>query len=364
MADDHTAKVLVVDDETNVRDVIERSLRKVGYEQVAQAESVADARRQLTDQGPFALVILDIRMPGEPGMKLLEELGPLAPETVTIMATAIADIETAVKALRAGAYDYLIKPLIPDGVQIAVARALRRRRLEIGGVERRQLVEDLVRTRTETLEATRSALLNALCQMAEFRDPETGEHLQRIPEYARTLAVDMAQNSPYADVITDDFIAKLVESSPLHDIGKVAISDNVLLKTGKLTAEEFELIKMHTVLGRDVCVAVKNRLPGDQSDFIDMAIAVAYSHHERWDGRGYPEGLSGQEIPLSGRIVHLADFYDACRSPRVYRPEPIAREKVVPMIEVGRGTQFDPEVVDSFFRVRKRFVEIEEEYSS
>ncbi|MHC4480047.1 MAG: HD-GYP domain-containing protein [Planctomycetota bacterium] len=353
-------RILVVDDESNIRDIVERALRKVGYRGVAQADSVGAARRRIAEEGPFALVVLDIRMPDEPGTKLLKELAPLAPATVTIMATAVAEIETAIQALKAGAYDYLVKPLIPDAIQLSAGRALRRRRLELDAIERQERARLLIEDRTQALEATRHALLRSLCQMVEFRDAETGAHLRRIPQYARILAVDLAQNSPYGEAITDDFVAHLVESAPLHDIGKVAVPDSILLKPAELTQSEFEEIKRHTVAGCQLCQSVRNELGEGRSSFIDMATEVTYSHHERWDGEGYPLGSAEADTPLSGRIVHMADFYDACRSPRVYRPEPVPREKVMEMIEEGRGVEFDPEVVDSFLRVRDRFIAVEE----
>lgn len=363
MGDERRDRILIVDDEPDIRDVIERSLRQAGYHEIGQADCVATARRRITRDGPFALVILDILMPDESGIELLTELAPLTPHTVTVVATGVTEIRTAVRALKAGAYDYLMKPFIPDAIQLAVARALRKRLLELDALEQWERIEQLVQDRTDALEATRHALLDSLCNMAEFRDVETGAHLRRMPEYARVLALDLAQNSAYADLITEEFVARLVESAPLHDIGKVGVPDNILLKPGPLTPEEFEQVKSHTVRGRDICQAVKQQLGEERSSFIDVAVEVTYSHHEQWDGRGYPEGCVGAEEPLSGRIVHLADFYDACRSPRVYRPEPIPRAKVIQMIKQERGGHFDPKVTDSFVRTLDQFAAIEEKHS-
>jgi len=356
-------RILIVDDERAVRDIISRSLEKVGHKGVRQAESVAQARQRIAEDGPFALVLLDIRMPGEPGTKLLDELAPLVPHTVVIMATGSADIDTAVAALKAGAYDYLVKPLIADAVQLAVARALRKRRFELAALERQKRVQAVALERAAALQVTRHALLEALCHMAEFRDAETGAHLRRIPEYTRILARDMAQNSPYADRITERFIARVVESSPLHDIGKVAVPDAVLLKPGPLSSDEFRQIALHTVYGRDICLSVKSRIGRERSSFIDAAVEITASHHERWDGTGYPQGLEGADIPLAGRIVHLADFYDACRSPRVYRPEPIPRDEVVKAVLESRGRALDPAVVDAFERTIDQFAEVESRFT-
>jgi putative two-component system response regulator len=360
MTEEESRRILIVDDESSVCDIIQRTLQQAGYRLIAQANSVPAARRRIEQEGPFALVILDITMPGESGMILLKELAPLAPQTVTIMATGFSGIETAVRALKMGAYDYLVKPLILDAVQIAVARALRKRLLELNVLERREQIEKLVLDRTEALEATRHALLKALCHMAEFRDAQIGGHLRRVPEYARVLALDLAQNSYHADRITEPFISRLVESAPLHDIGKVGVPDSILLKPGKLTPVEFEQVKLHTVRGRDICMSVKKHVGDEASSFIDVAVEVTYGHHEWWDGRGYPEGRMGPDCPLSGRIVHLADFYDACRSPRVYRPEPMPRDVVIRTIQNGRGADFDPEVADAFMRTIDRFAAVEE----
>jgi putative two-component system response regulator len=360
MDEGRDASILLVDDEDAVRRIVERSLAAVGYQNVAHANCVPAARERLKEQGPFALVILDVRMPGEPGTELLKELAHLAPHTVVIMATATADIETAVYTLKAGAYDYLLKPLIPDAIQLSVARVLRKRLLELEALERQERVERMVEERSRALADTRRALLNALCQVAEFRHSETGEHLRRMPEYCRVLAHDLARNSPYAQFVTNDFIPQLVESAPLHDIGKVGVPDRVLLKPGRLTDEEFEEIKKHTVYGRDICLSVKEQLGPDKSEFIDMAIDITLYHHERWDGNGYPEGLAGPDTPLAGRIVHLVDFYDACRSPRVYRSEPMPYDEVLKMIREGRGSSFDPQITDAFERVLDLFAEVEE----
>jgi len=354
---------LIGDDEASVRDIVERSLRTVGYSEIEQADCVDAAREKFSSDGPFSLVLLDILMPGAPGTELLRELAPRAPETVAVVATAVAQIETAVEALKMGAYDYLVKPLTPDGVRLAVGRALRRRHLELQGKYAGERVKQLAQERVEALEATRHALLKALCYMAEFRDAETGAHLRRIPEYARILADDMAQHSAYADLVTDEFIARLVESAPLHDIGKVSVPDRLLLKPGPLTEEEFDVVKLHTVHGREVCASVSQEVGEAGAGFIQMAIEVTGSHHERWDGQGYPDGTAGTDTPLSGRIVHLADFYDACRSPRVYRPRPIPRKEVLEMIQDGEGSQFDPEVVQSFKRTLNRFAVVEEDIS-
>jgi len=360
--DQFALPVLIVDDEGSVRSIMRRSLERVGYTNIGEADSVPAARRMLSRNGQPALVLLDLHMPGENGMVLLQELAPLAPETMIVMITGMADSQTAIDALKGGACDFLLKPMRPDAIQLAAGRALRKRRLELSEREMQRATEEMVAARTATLEATRGALLMALCQMAEFRDPETGAHLHRVPAYARILADDMARNSVYAPAITSEFIERLVVSAPLHDIGKVSVPDVVLLKPGPLSPDEFEQIKLHTVKGYNICSTVKSCLGQEKSTFIDMAMEITYGHHECWDGSGYPEGRRGMDIPLSSRIVKVADYYDACRSQRIYRPEAVPLETVIAMISEQSGQQFDPAVADSFMRCRGKFAEVEAQY--
>jgi len=366
MNDNGRFRILIVEDEPVIRSLIKEALSMAGYGELFEADCADAARKLIKEDGPFDLLISDIRMPGDSGMVLLREMAPLAPDTVAVMVSGIDDVQVAVQALQSGAYDYVLKPFSISAIQLAVGRTLRRRQLEIDNRNFRAHLEDMVRSKTQELDvrttalvATRHAMLRGLCRMAEFRHRETGAHLERMAVYSVRLARQLQRDSAYSPMISDTVVENLFESAPLHDIGKVGIEDAILLKPCRLTPKEFNAIKRHTTIGLDIMKSIKSDMGELQGSFIDMAIEVVSSHHEHWDGNGYPRGIGGNDIPLSARIVTLADVYDACRSSRVYRPEPLPREQVIEMIEESAGRVFDPVVVEAFQRSKEEFIEIE-----
>jgi len=352
-------RILIVDDEPVVRRVLARTLAEAGYRETAEADCVETARRVLSEEGPFALVLLDIRMPGESGLRLLDEVAPMAPQTVVIVVTAFQDVSTAVVAMKMGAYEYVCKPLNPDELRLTVASVSKRRQLELRVARMRRQINDEIERRLDVVPRVRRALLNAMCRMGEFRSVEPYDHPNRVAQYSRLIAQRLAGNFPRAALINEEFVRNIFECAPLHDIGKVGVPDYILLKPGKLSPDEMEIMQTHAAIGRDVCRMVKAEIGQDECGFVDMAIEITGSHHERWAGDGYPEGLVGAEIPLSARIVGLADFYDACRAPTVYRAEPIPRDKVFALIEEWAGEKFDPAVVAAFRLCRADVVAIE-----
>jgi putative two-component system response regulator len=361
-------RILTVDDEAPMREIIKRGLEKSGYS-VAAASSVAEARRMLAEQGPFVLVLSDINMPGEKGTALMADLVRMAPDTVVVMATAVQELSVAIQALKSGAVDYLLKPFDVETLQVTVQRALERRALELEARGYRDHLEHLVEERTKLLQTrnneligTQRALLRSMCQMAEFRDPETGQYLERMARYARLIATRLSQGGPYSRQVNELFVANIFEASPLHDLGNIGVPDVILLKPGRHTDEERKAMQRHVIIGREALRRVKRALPTtiDQS-FIDMAIDIAASHHERFDGTGYPAGLAGTGIPLCARIVAVADFYDACSSPRVYRPEPIPHDKVFKGLIEQKGKMFDDVVVDAILAEEQEVLRIRAE---
>ncbi|UCB44711.1 MAG: HD domain-containing protein [Spirochaetota bacterium] len=199
-----------------------------------------------------------------------------------------------------------------------------------------------------------------LLSLAEFRDPETGEHLERMREYAKTIAHELKQTDKYKDYITERYIDNITKSTPLHDIGKVGIPDEILLKPGILTAEEFEIMKRHSEIGGDA-ISSAIKLTGMKRSFLDMGKEIAYHHHEKWDGSGYPKGLKNEEIPITARITALADVYDALTTKRVYKSA-FSHEKSRDIIVEGAGSAFDPDIVEAFLRREKEFIKIKEKY--
>jgi putative two-component system response regulator len=213
----------------------------------------------------------------------------------------------------------------------------------------------LLQERTAQITETRDTAVFVLASLAESRDPETGEHLERIRSYSHILAEELKKNSPYSEFIDSNFMEDLYRSSPLHDIGKVGIPDSILLKPGSLTDEEFELMKQHSIIGAEALGSTMSNVSG--SSFLKMAAEVARYHHEKFDGTGYPDGLKGQEIPLAARIVALADVYDALTSSRVYKPA-FRAEIAYMMIKEERNRQFDPIIVDAFIARYSDFLQI------
>ena len=206
-------------------------------------------------------------------------------------------------------------------------------------------LEAMVQEKANELFASQVATIHALVKLAESRDDDTGEHIERMSRYSQYIAQALQQGSPYADAIDDAFVRNIAMASPLHDIGKVGIPDGILLKPGRLSADEFAIMKTHVTIGYDTLASVNQAYPGN--GYLTMGMDIARYHHEKWDGSGYMDGLRGQEIPLSARILTLCDVYDALRSRRVYK-EPFTHEKSVGIILEGKGTHFDPTLIDLF----------------
>jgi putative two-component system response regulator len=224
----------------------------------------------------------------------------------------------------------------------------------------RDNLDELVKIRTRQLHMTQEATITAMATLAEWRDPETGAHIKRTQNYVRIIAAQMQKKPDYRKILTNDIIDLLYMSAPLHDVGKVSIPDSILLKPGPLDKNEFEKMKLHTVHGRDALAVTECKL-GDES-FLKIAREIAFGHHERWDGTGYPQGIAGQEIPLSARMMAVADVYDALSSKRVYKDK-FDHTVVINIMLEGKGTQFDPEILDSFFGIHEKFLEIASEYA-
>jgi len=344
-------RILIVDDcPVNVE--ILRELLQDDYElaTAASGEECLDKLRQFSPD----LVLLDIMMPGINGYETCRRIkeGPTGDFTQVILVSGKASARERLQGYEAGADDYVIKPFDHDELLAKVRIQFRLRetmeQLWSANAKIQQFnaeLEELVYQRTEEVVATRDVAIFALAKLADSRDPETGEHLERMRNYARILAEQLGREGPYVDQIDAKFIENVYRSSPLHDIGKVGIPDAILLKPGRLTKEEFDIMKTHTTIGADALqYAVKQ---SDCGSFLDMAINIARYHHERYLGNGYPEGLAGDEIPLSARIVAVADVYDALTSDRVYKSafDPAVAKR---MIEEEKGQHFDPAIVEAF----------------
>lgn len=346
-------RLLIVDDDPAMRRSFQALLRR-DY----QVRDVASGEEALAliELWPVDLVLMDIVLPGIDGHQTCRRIksskSGLRPQV--IMVSGKSSPREQKKAFEVGADDFLVKPVDPSELRSRVELHFRLLDSQETTAElqdevnshhpvRRQVAEE----QTEQIVATQDVAVFALAKVAESRDYETGQHIVRLREYAQRLAQELQNEGPYKDLIDDRFLSDLYRSSPLHDIGKVGILDAVLLKPARLTKEEFEVMKTHTVIGGDILHEAVLQLKG--GSFLAMAAMIAQCHHERWDGTGYMAGLVGEEIPLPARIVSVADVYDALTSVRPYK-EAWSTELAKSTIDEGAGSQFDPVVVDAFNR--------------
>jgi putative two-component system response regulator len=324
-------RVLVVDDEEPVRNMIARMVTGGGEWECETAANAAEARTLLARRG-FALVICDVNMPGESGTDLTRWIREHHSDVAVLMATGIDDPALAQSVLEIGAYGYLVKPFKRHEVQINVANALRRRRLEIENRDHRALLEHRVEERTQELRRSREETIRRLSLAIEFRSRETGEHVERIGNGAALVGRKLGLNPGRAELIR--------VAAPLHDVGKIGIPDEILLKPGPLTEAERRRMEDHAEFGYRL-------LTGSGSDLLETAATIAWTHHERWDGMGYPRGLAADAIPMEGRVTAVMDVFDALTHDRVYRPA-MTLAQALEIIRAGRGSHFDPKVVDAF----------------
>jgi putative two-component system response regulator len=275
-----------------------------------------------------------------------------------IFISGLHGTDDKVEAFRVGAVDYVSKPFQEQEVLARVKTHLHLRRLQVELVSYNLHLERRIAEQVKAVTASQLATIFALAKLAEARDGDTGHHVERVQTFSKVLAEQMRETKLHVAQLTHAFIENSYQTASLHDIGKVATPDAILLKPGKLTAEEFAEMKRHCMLGANTLAVVLARHPDNQ--FLRMGVEVARSHHEKWDGSGYPDGLRGAAIPLSARIVSLADFYDALTSKRCYRPA-FSHEDTCRMIQEGSGTQFDPVVVSAFGALNGEFRRIRNE---
>lgn len=308
------------------------------------------------------LILLDIMMPDMDGYEVCRRLksNPETAEIPVIFLTAKTQEADETKGFELGAVDYITKPISPPillaRVQTHLALQEARSRLS----RQNEILEEQVLLRTHQLENLQDAILVALASLAETRDDDTGQHVRRTQRYVKELAQHIKEHPKFKDYLTPRAIDIIYKTASLHDIGKVGVPDSILLKPGKLTDEEFEEMKKHTILGRNAIMAAERSIDMPE-EFLITAREIAAYHHERWNGKGYPEGLVGEEIPISARLMAIADVYDAVTSKRVYK-EAIAHKDAVEIIRKEKGQHFDPNLVDAFIECEAKFEQIAKEY--
>jgi putative two-component system response regulator len=349
--------ILVVDDEPGVRRLLQAFLSSLRHD-CKTAKNATEALALVAEGPRPALVLSDVEMPGMSGLELLERLKAFDPNIQVVMVSGVQALDVVRKCLVAGAYDYIVKPFQPEELLNTVERAVERARLIRQNEEYRRDLERMVREQTVEIRQTRDMALLTLAKLAESRDSVTGQHLERMAAYSRRLAAELARGGPYQAKAGDEFVEDLFKSSPLHDIGKVGIPDAILCKPGPLDDSERTVMRTHPRIGGDTLRQVIEMYSG--RTFLSMGMEIAYYHHERWDGRGYPWGLAGERIPLSARIVALADAYDAITSDRPYKPG-FDHQEAVRRITMDRGRHFDPVLVDAFLVCQRDFAAIRAE---
>lgn len=353
--------ILIVDDTPDNIMLLSRLLKDKYHTKVANNGATA---LQVAAATPgLDLILLDVMMPGMDGYETCRQLkaNPATSEIPVIFLTAKNQIEDEAMGLSVGAVDYLGKPISPPILFARVHTHLTLRSARRLLQEHNQNLERMVQQRTAQLLLMQEALILAMASMAETREGgavahDGSGHIRRTQHYVRALALELRGHPRFAAHLSDENIELLYKTAALHDIGKVGIPDHILRKQGKLDPEEFEIMKLHAAYGRDTIMLAEKHLGGSNT-FLMFAREISYSHQEKWDGSGYPESLSGEEIPLSARLMAVADVYDALISRRVYKP-PFTHAQSLEIMRQGRGTHFDPDVLDAFLAIEDEFARI------
>ena len=360
---DERQQILFVDDEPNFLDGLRRLLRPHRDEWTAHYANGADAALALLEETPIDLVVSDVTMPVRTGLDLLADIKahPRLSNLPVVILTGNAETELKRRALDLGAADLLNKPVVLEDLLARIRNALRLKSYQDALFRQNEWLEKRVSERTRELEASRIDIIWRLAKAGEYRDEETGNHIMRVGTYSRVLADKLGLDATFCKLI--------YLTSPLHDIGKIGIPDNILLKPGKLTAEEFLQMQTHAAIGSEILIKEPRgvnhaftwqdgtpltALPNAANPITEMAASIALSHHEKWNGSGYPRALKGEQIPIEARIVAVADVYDALRSERPYKP-PFSEEKTVSIITDSAGTHFDPAIYEAFSSLRTEF---------
>jgi len=349
--------ILIVDD-IEINRIILREILQNDYDIIEAANGREALDKLFMEDGtPFKVlpttILLDVMMPGIDGFEVLEEIkkNNVTTNIPVLFITAADSDETESKGLMAGAADYITKPFNHNVVRARVDNHIKLARYSHN-------LEQLVEIKTAEVTKTYESTLEVLATIIEYRNLESGAHIRRTTLLTEAIVARMLEKEKFKPLLEALNISSLIKASALHDIGKIGIPDGILLKPGKLTDEEFNMIKTHTTIGSHIIDSIAENLP-DNDKYLKYAKDICHYHHERWDGRGYPGGLSGEEIPLSARIISIVDVYDALVSPRCYK-DPYSHDVSFGIITDGRGTQFDPDIVDILPDVANDFKRIEE----
>ena len=356
------SSILVVDDTPDNLILMSELLKE--YYKIKVANSGVKALKIAQSDTPPDLILLDVMMPDLDGYEVCKQLkaNPQTRHIPIIFLTAKSDVTDETKGLELGAIDYITKPINPAIVMARVKTHLDMKMMQDFLRNQNSFLEAEIEKRTREVAAIQDVTIHAMASLAETRDNETGNHIRRTQNYVRVLALKIRHHPRFAHFLDDDKIIEILfKSAPLHDIGKVGIPDKILLKPGRFEPEEFEIMKTHPELGRSAILHAEYEL-GLEVPFLKYAKEIAYAHQEKWDGSGYPLGLSGDDIPISARLMAIADVYDALISRRVYK-EGMTHEKALQIIVEGKGSHFDPDMVDAFLELQDDFKAIAAKYA-
>ena len=353
-------KILLVDDETMYIDILV-DLLKDDYTTVV-AKSGSQALKRLSNSSLPDLVLLDVVMPDMSGYEVCRQIksNPRTASIPIIFLTVKSEVSDEIKGFELGAVDYIAKPMSPPIVMARVKShlALHQAKRELSSLN--EILEKRVKERTEELIKTKDTAIYCMASLAETRDSETGKHILRTQNYIRLLAEHLKDHPKYSNYLKhNNTIEMLCKTSPLHDIGKVGVPDRILLKPGKLDQDEWMQMKKHAQYGHDALLRAELEL--GSTDFLQMAREIAYTHHEHWDGNGYPQGLKGEEIPISGRLMAIADVYDALISKRIYK-EAFSHQRAIEIVKSSSGNHLDPDMVDAFLQIENKVSQIAAKY--
>ena len=360
------AKILIVDDEQLNIEVVQRYLRIDGFNNIFSTDHSGQALPLIGLHQPD-VVLLDIQMPGISGLEILRTLRADAElcQIPVIILTGSSDSETKLSALRAGATDLLAKPVHGEELIARLGNVIRIKLYQDQLHRHSEELEDAVRKRTAELESSRLDVIHCLARAAEFRDDDTGQHVVRVGKYARIIGQQLGFSQQQLDI--------LEPAAQLHDVGKIGIADSILLKPGKLSEDEFEVMQKHCGYGKKIVGQISAEdarlirghteigariMETGRSPILEMARRIALTHHEKWDGTGYPLGLAGEDIPLEGRITAVADVFDALSSKRPYKAA-FPLDRCLTIMEEGRGKHFDPNILDAFFARRSDIIQVQ-----
>jgi len=355
----HNATILVVDDtEANI-DILVEVLND--YDVIVALDG--NSALEIAQKESVDLILLDVMMPVMDGYQICHELkkNPITREIPIIFLTAKIEADDEIRGLELGAVDYIAKPFNPPIVLTRIKNHLLIKHAKDFLRCHNEFLESEVSQRTSEISAIQDITINAMASLVETRDNETGGHILRTQNYVRLLVKHLRNHPRFSDELTEYNSELICKSAPLHDMGKVGIPDHILHKPGKLDNDEFEIMKTHTTLGYEAIAYAEKNTTSTHISFLHFACQIVRSHHEKWDGTGYPQGLKGEEIPIAARLMAIADVYDALISKRVYK-DALSYDKATQIILDGKGSYFDPDIVDAFYQLKDEFIAIANTY--